>query len=149
MTKRNLLFALFAAAAIWATCGNPNDAVSSNKLEGAATQFENVKDSVKYVGAATCRSCHASIYETFHETGMGSSFDRATHQKTVAKFDAHALVYDAALNYYYQPFFKDSVLYIKEFRLAGKDTLHSRTERVAYIIGSGQHTNSHLINTNG
>jgi tetratricopeptide (TPR) repeat protein len=153
MTKKSVLFCLFAAAALlFAYCGSSNtvtDGASDYKFEGAAVQFENIKDSVKYVGAAVCKSCHNSIYETFHETGMGRSFDRATRQKTAAKFDAHSLVYDAALNYYYQPFFKDSVLYIKEFRLQGRDTIHSRTERIAYIIGSGQHTNSHLINTNG
>lgn len=36
-----------------------------------------------------------------------------------------------------------------EFRLAKGDTIHKRIESVAYIIGSGQHTNSHLINING
>jgi hypothetical protein len=33
--------------------------------------------------------------------------------------------------------------------LAGKDTVHQRFEKVSYIVGSGQHTNSHIINING
>ena len=38
---------------------------------------------------------------------------------------------------------------IMEFRLDGKDTIHKRIETVDYIIGSGQHTNSHIQNVNG
>ncbi len=36
-----------------------------------------------------------------------------------------------------------------EFRLEGKDTIHKRIETVSYIVGSGQHTNSHITNTVG
>jgi tetratricopeptide (TPR) repeat protein len=38
---------------------------------------------------------------------------------------------------------------ILEFRLQGKDTVYKRIEKVDYIIGSGQHTNSHIQNVNG
>ena len=38
---------------------------------------------------------------------------------------------------------------IMEFRLDGADTMHKRTEHISYIIGSGQHTNSHLLQVNG
>ncbi|MEM9822223.1 MAG: tetratricopeptide repeat protein, partial [Bacteroidota bacterium] len=50
---------------------------------------------------------------------------------------------------YYRPFFRDEVMYITEFRIDGKDTVHQRTEEISYIIGSGHHTNSHIINVNG
>jgi predicted CXXCH cytochrome family protein len=128
-------------------CGT--DATADDKFAGAATEWRNMQDSVKYVGLQTCQSCHGSIAHSFHETGMGKSFANATLQKTSAKFDNHALVYDKDNDFYYQPFFKDSIFYIKEYRMEGSDTVHSRTERVAYIIGSGHHTNSHLINQNG
>ena len=36
-----------------------------------------------------------------------------------------------------------------EFRLKEKDTIYKRIEKVDYIVGSGQHTNSHIFNTNG
>ncbi len=115
----------------------------------ATATFLNLHDSVAYVGMQTCRSCHANVYDTYIHTGMGQSFGKADLIKTAAEFNGKALVYDKELDFYYKPFFKDSVFYILEFRLEGKDTVHRRLERVDYIIGSGHHTNSHLINRNG
>ncbi len=97
----------------------------------------------------TCRSCHQDIHETFIHTGMGRSFDHATLEKTQASFGDHALIYDETSNFYYFPFFKDSTMFVTEFRLENGDTIHKRTERIEYIVGSGQHTNSHILNFNG
>ena len=101
------------------------------------------------MGIQTCRSCHSEIYDSFIETGMGQSFDHANKEKSAAIYDEHALVYDEKSDFYYKPFFDGTDMYIKEFRLEGKDTVHSRLEKIAYIVGSGQHTNSHIINING
>lgn len=111
--------------------------------------YLNLQDSVQYVGMETCRSCHADIHSTFIHTGMGRSFDWATKAKTAATYGKHALVYDSVSNLYYQPYFQQDTLFINEFRLNGTDTIHQRTERISYIIGSGQHTNSHILNING
>lgn len=116
---------------------------------GGQTDFLNMHDSVAYVGMATCRTCHANVHETFRHTGMGRSFGRATPVRSSAVFGDHALVRDTLTGYSYFPFFRDSVLYIREFRLQGKDTVHNRVERVSWIIGSGHHTNSHIIDRNG
>ncbi|MEM6699492.1 MAG: tetratricopeptide repeat protein, partial [Bacteroidota bacterium] len=70
-------------------------------------------------------------------------------QKSRASFGDHALVYDTVSNLYYFPFFKDSVMYVREFRLENGDTVHNRLERIDYIVGSGQHTNSHILDQNG
>jgi len=113
------------------------------------TTFVNLQDSVQYMGMNTCRSCHNDVYESFIETGMGRSFDHASREKSDAVFDEHALVYDPHKNFYYQPFFKDSILFIKEFRLEKGDTTFQRIEKIDYIVGSGQHTNSHIIDFNG
>src|SRR5262249_26892092 len=106
-------------------------------------------DTVKYVGMQTCRNCHVNIYETFIQTGMGQSWDHATEKKSSATFDSHAIVYDPYKNFYYRPFWRDSSLYIMEFRLEGVDTVYKRTEKISYIVGSGQHTNSHIWDVNG
>ncbi|MCB0706932.1 MAG: tetratricopeptide repeat protein [Saprospiraceae bacterium] len=111
--------------------------------------FQNLEEGVGYVGMQTCRSCHDNIHQTFIHTGMGQSFGKATLQKTAAHFGPDALVYDEALDFYYYPFFRDSNMYVLEFRLEGSDTVHQRIEQIDYIIGSGHHTNSHLINQNG
>lgn len=111
--------------------------------------YLNLAEGVQYVGMDQCRACHQNIHSTFIHTGMGKSFDQASRQKSDASFGDHALVYDTASNLYYFPFFEDSVLYIREFRLEDGDTVHQRLERIDYIVGSGQHTNSHILDRNG
>ncbi len=121
--------------------------VSSNQK--ATLQYLNLNDTVDYVGMNTCKTCHVNIHETYIHTGMGRSFDQATPEKSFARFGKHQVVYDENSNFYYYPFFKDSTFYITEFRLENGDTIHKRTEQISYIIGSGQHTNSHIIDENG
>ena len=111
--------------------------------------YLNLQDSVQYMGMQTCRSCHEDVYNSFVETGMGRSFDVAKREKSDAVFDEHALVYDKHHDLYYLPYFKDSIFYIKEFRLENNDTVFQRIERINYIVGSGQHTNSHILDFNG
>lgn len=119
------------------------------EYERVKKMFRNLGDSAEYVGMNTCISCHKNVHDTYKETGMGRSFDLARPWRSDATFGAHAVVYDKDLDYYYKPFFRDSLLYVLEYRLEGKDTVHKREERIDYIIGSGHHTNSHMIHRNG
>lgn len=119
------------------------------EAEILANTYLNLADSVQYVGMETCKTCHGDIHDTYIHTGMGRSFDKASRSKSDAIFDKHVIVYDDKNDFYYQPYFDNDQLFIKEFRLANGDTTHSRTEKVSYIIGSGQHTNSHLLDING
>lgn len=120
-----------------------------NSAPVQAPAYASLDTSVGYVGMQTCRECHQSIYETFIETGMGKSIDIASRNKSSANFDPHQLVYDKHLDFWYRPYWENDSLKIMEFRLEGKDTVHKRIETVSYIVGSGQHTNSHLMNTGG
>jgi tetratricopeptide (TPR) repeat protein len=96
-----------------------------------------------------CKECHSNIYETFIETGMGKSFDKATKTKTSAKFEKDDVVHDKFSDLNYHPFWSGDTMKIMEFRLEKQDTTFKRVETVNYIVGSGQHTNSHIFNTNG
>jgi Flp pilus assembly protein TadD len=111
--------------------------------------YLNHNDSVKYVGIETCRSCHSSIYNSFIQTGMGQSFNIASKQKSSAKFSPHTVVFDKFSGMSYHPFFDGDTMRILEFKLDKKDTIYKRVERIYYIVGSGQHTNSHITNING
>lgn len=111
--------------------------------------YDNWHPSTQYVGMETCASCHQEIYETFIKTGMGESWHFATKQKSAATFDQHTIVYDSLNNFYYQPYWRNDSLIIKEFRIANNDTVHLKEEHVKYIVGSGQHTNSHIYDNNG
>jgi len=125
-------------------CKNEFHPVQEETLE-----YLNLAPDAKYIGMGTCKSCHSNIHETFIHTGMGRSFDHATLEKTDATFGNHALVYDEKSDFYYFPYFKDSMMYVQEFRLNGKDTIYNRIEKISYIVGSGQHTNSHIVDFDG
>lgn len=132
--KALLLWALL----LWLGCGQKT-------IENADVQG----DSSGLVGMQVCRSCHADKYESYIQTGMGRSFGAATTAFSRAVFSPDALVYDTANNLYYRPFLRGDSIYIQEFRLRGADTIHQRTEKVDFVIGSGHHTHSHLIWRNG
>ncbi|NCX95029.1 MAG: pilus assembly protein TadD [Chitinophagia bacterium] len=123
---------------------------TTSTTEGSSL-WRNVYDTTaRYVGMNTCKGCHEEVYKTFIETGMGKSFGLATPKKSAGDFSpAHALVYDSALNYYYKPFWRQDSLFIMEYRIENADTVHCRLQWVRYIVGSGQHTNSHIIDQNG
>lgn len=107
--------------------------------------FKNLHDTVDYVGIETCKGCHADVYHTFIETGMGQSFHEGKIQYSKADFKNATPIFDPKNNYFYYPFLRGDDLYIQEFRLGqGRDTVHNRIEKITHIIGSGHHTNSHF-----
>lgn len=109
----------------------------------------NLGDSATYVGMNNCRQCHSDIYESFRQTGMGQSFGLANKSKSAGIYPVHQPVYDKFSDLYYIPYLQDSQMMLKEYRLKGKDTIHKRIEKLDYIVGSGHHTNSHILNQNG
>jgi cytochrome c-type biogenesis protein CcmH/NrfG len=143
--RRFILLIFICSCIVLVQCQDP-----TKQAEVTITDpYLNHNDSVKYVGIQTCMLCHQSIYNSFIQTGMGQSFAPATKQKSIATFEKHTAIYDKYQDFYYHPFWAGDTMKIMEFRLKGKDTVFKRAERVDYIIGSGQHTNSHIHNSNG
>jgi len=136
-------YLLIIVIALFNYCNKPRSNVINNTL------FMNISDSAKYVGMHKCKQCHSQIFETYIKTGMGSSFGDASPHKSAASYTSHHTVYDSINNLYYAPYFVGDSMYIKEFRKHNNDTIYMQKVAIAYIIGSGQHTNSHLINRNG
>lgn len=143
----SLLMVVILIAILNSDCSS--DQKDNKIVNKSASPYFNHGDSASYVGINTCKTCHASIYETFMETGMGKSFDNANKLKTAALFGANLTVYDKFSDFHYYPFFKGDTMKILEYRLKGIDTIYQRIETVNYIIGSGQHTNSHMMMRNG
>ncbi len=156
-----ILFSVFSVALLSiVSCDHSNQSKITNpqSLKG---NYLNLNDTAHYVGMNQCKLCHQKIYDSFIQTGMGKSFDYASKQKSSAKFDKHSVIYDKYLNFYYYPFWDGDSMKIMEFRLkgmpvrmnknirSGGDTIYKRIEKVDYIVGSGQHTNSHISSTNG
>ena len=119
--------------------------------EKNASSYRNIADKeAQYVGMNECRNCHEPVYKTYIETGMGQSWGLATKEKSSADFsDKHPPVYDKKLDLHYKAFWKGDQMYIKEYRLFKGDTTHYREEKISYVVGSGQHTNSHIIDMDG
>ncbi len=118
------------------------------KDRAGSTTYASLNDSTAYVGMATCRQCHTEIYNSYIQTGMGQSYGLARPEKSASIFDSHSLVLDTVKGYRYHPFWIGDSLHVLEFMLSGKDTSFKRQELVSYIVGSGQHTNSHIRSVN-
>ena len=142
------LLLIIAMVNVYCGDGTVED-TGEKKAEARANVYLNHTDTARYVGMNTCRLCHADIYNTYIQTGMGQSFGHATPQKSAGKFGQHAVVYDKFSDFSYHPYWEGDSMKIMEFRLKGRDTIYKRVETVDYIVGSGQHTNSHIFNTNG
>ncbi len=118
------------------------------EVEAPGNTYAGLSDSVGYVGIQVCGQCHTAIYNTFMHTGMGSSFGKADTAKSIGDFRGTS-VYDPHLNMHYKPYWQnDTDLYLQEFRLIGGDTSFSRKQLIDYVVGSGQHTNSHIYQEN-
>ena len=126
-----------------------NNATVSEIGDSENDIYLNHNDSVSYVGKETCKECHFDIYNSYMETGMGKSFGVATKSKSVLDDNNNPLIYDEIKNLYYQPLWKKDSLYLLEFRLEKGDTTHKLLQKIDFVIGSGQHTNSHLFSING
>lgn len=133
--------------AIFIACSSEEN--TSDQADKTPLTYKNLGAEAQYVGMEACKSCHADIYETFRHTGMGLSLDSATNEKSSATFGKHALIHDEESGLYYQARLVEKNLYIDQFQLSGNDTVNKRTEKVSYVVGSGQHTNSHLLQING
>lgn len=148
--RKIISFTVFTAVVLLMTfCGADQQQTQQVPAAAAADPYLNHSDTAHYVGMHKCMLCHQDIYNTFIQTGMGKSFDHATKQKSAARFEKHTVIYDKYSDFYYHPFWDGDSMKIMEFRLKGKDTIFQRIEKVDYIIGSGQHTNSHIQSVNG
>ena len=144
-----IILVTIAISIVLAHCRTDKHSEDPVKVEKQISSYFFNNDSVHYVGIETCKQCHYSIYQSYIQTGMGQSFGYATPSKSAARFGPEAVIYDSINKFYYHSYFNKDSLYMLEFRMQGHDTVYKRIEKVSYIIGSGQHTNSHMMNTNG
>ena len=146
--KYLLLFLTISIAALIFSCETPEGKLATKQLQTDTLLYLNHADSATYVGINTCKLCHQDIYNTFIKTGMGKSFDLASKEKSAADYH-NSIVHDKIGNFYYKAFWLNDSLQFLEYRMQGKDTIYKRQETVDYIVGSGQHTNSHIQSVNG
>lgn len=130
----------------WQACSPPSPSIP---LETSIDGYKNHAQGVKYLGRDSCGTCHKLQYDSFTDSEMGRSFKRASKSNSIAKWQDIQPIYDRDHDLYYLPFARSKDLYILEFRLTNGDTSHQRLEKIDFIVGSGQHTNSHIREENG
>jgi hypothetical protein len=98
----------------------------------------NTARGVHYVGSQACSTCHAAIYKSFGQTGMGRSMVPG-HDPSWADLPAPATVYDKDLGQYFEVLRKDGQLYQSQYALddAGKE-LFRQTWKMEYAVGAGE-----------
>ena len=84
------------------------------------SEYLNHNDTVKYVGKEQCRLCHAEIYDSYVQTGMGRSFNHAIKQHSALYHSNMDVIKDTLNNLFYKPFWKNDSLYILERILYNK-----------------------------
>ncbi|MEY3158026.1 MAG: hypothetical protein RLZZ121_1079, partial [Bacteroidota bacterium] len=103
---------------VW--CTGPSDQESGRNLQedrALGARFRNIQGQTAYVGKEVCRNCHAEIYDTYMETGMGRSWGLAPEHSRAPWQGPPALVQDTVLKMTYQAFRQNGALFIREFRL--------------------------------
>ena len=114
------------------------------------TPHQDTHDKIRYVGIDSCRMCHQQVYADYIHTGMGRSFRPARPDLSNARFPSPP-IFDSTRHAYYRAFLQKDSIFIEEFRIdpTSGDTFFHRVQRIDYIVGSGQHTNSHIYSVNG
>jgi predicted CXXCH cytochrome family protein len=149
MKKKVVLVVLCIAALVGALSRCMPSATTEGSVKNEATAYLNLHDTVAYVGMQVCQGCHANVHQTFIKTGMGQSFGPATKQKSSANLHDSLRLYDPHLDFYYFPFWEKDSLFLLEYRLnKNGDTTHKLEQKIDYVVGSGQHTNSHIFEVN-
>ena len=137
-----LIFLFLFLASSLAACRNPEP-------ERERTDYDNWAPEARYIGKEACGECHSQNYSTYLQSEMGRSWKKASLSLSIANFEDPDPVYSEHDDMYYQPFHRGEDLFVKAYRLENGDTVHTRIEQIDYIVGSGQHTNSHIYEENG
>ncbi|HEY3837476.1 MAG TPA: tetratricopeptide repeat protein [Bryobacteraceae bacterium] len=103
---------------------------------------------LSYVDSKLCASCHATHAQTFHQTGMGRSFYRATPATMSGHFRDGAAYYHKPSGRYYQMIQRGDQFFQRRYQktAAGAET-NVIEESIDYVMGSGNHARTYLHRT--
>lgn len=137
------------AWAAWSRWGNrePNQESPTFPLTPiSASPFLNTKPEVKYVGSESCRTCHQGDTMAFRRTGMG----RSMADIDLTREPPDAVYEHAPSKRRYQVVRKDGQLWHRELLLtAGPPEVVLSEFPVKYVVGSGRHSLTYLVEVDG
>lgn len=98
----------------------------------------------EYVDARTCAGCHASIAQTYAETGMARAFS-VPEDGSVPNPKAY---FHAASGTWYENFARDGAWFQRWWQIGPKGERESAGEaRIDFVMGSGNHVRTYLHRT--
>ena len=128
---------------------------SAKETQGPAaaeldSPYLNVQPDVKYVGDASCTSCHEELVEQYHRDSMGRSLIPISQASAIERFDAEAHHPFVAGQFRYEVRRDgERVVHVQQ-RLDAEGGIIAETEaEVQLAIGSGHHGRSYLIDRDG
>ena len=100
------------------------------------------------VASRTCAGCHAEIYRSYRQTGMGRSFTLARKETMFEDFSGQTSFYHKASNRYYTMIERDGRYYQRRHQLdsQGRETNVFEKE-IHFVLGSGNHARTYLHRT--
>lgn len=115
-----------------------------------SSAYRNADLSVRYVGAGTCRRCHAAIAETYAATGMGRAFYPLDDDRVVEDFTSNNRIEIPTEGIRYRMIEKEGRRFIRQEVLADDGTTFASAEKeILYVVGSGNHSRSYLTGHDG
>ncbi|RMH68378.1 MAG: tetratricopeptide repeat protein [Gemmatimonadetes bacterium] len=133
---------------VWISCSPSTPPARQHQTADSTSSNHAIASA--FVGDKACAKCHAKIYKSYKQTGMGRSFYPSTRANRIEDYQIQNTVYHEASNLYYEMVQEGDQFYQREYRLdENGQRIHELTRRVDYIIGSGNHTRSYITLENG
>ncbi len=101
-----------------------------------------------FAPAASCAACHAGIWKTYRQTGMGRAFAAFSPSRTTADFSRRNRFYHKASDRHYTMTLRDGAAFMRRHQV-GPDGGETNVveKRIDYILGSG-HTGQTFVHRN-
>ncbi|MDA1313733.1 MAG: tetratricopeptide repeat protein [Acidobacteria bacterium] len=92
-----------------------------------------------YVDAATCRSCHTSIYDEYEKTTMGRAFSLPDAAGTIADWTKNNTYYHEPSRRYYEMTERGGKFFMRRYQKDSRGReVHSLERQVTHVMGSGK-----------
>ena len=111
----------------------------------SASPYLNIGPDARYVGSEACRTCHEERHATFRCTGMG----RSMADIDLAQEPPDSVFERAPSKRRYEVRRRDGQLWHRELLLTAGPELVLAEYPMKYVIGSGRHTRSYLVEADG
>ncbi|HLJ93226.1 MAG TPA: multiheme c-type cytochrome [Gemmataceae bacterium] len=116
-----------------------------------ATPYRNVRPDVKYVGDAACQSCHVRLSKSYHNHPMGRSLFPVSTAPAIENYGHGAHNPFDAAGFRYRIERRGERVLHQETALgrSGKPSTLTQSAEVQFVVGSGEHGRSYLIDRDG